>query len=75
MAAGVAVDIVVDSIPCEVSKPPIYPRSDIEETPCSLDDLLAEEMFIYEGSYPATSDGQAELEDSAAIRPQEHHYS
>ena len=32
MAAGVAVDIVAGSIPCEVSKPPLYPRSDIEES-------------------------------------------
>ena len=26
MAAGVAVDIVVGSIPCEVSKPPLLPQ-------------------------------------------------
>ena len=75
MAAGVAVDIVVGSIPCEVLKPPLHPRSDIEETPCSLDNLLVEEMFINEGSYPASLEGQVESEDSAATRPQEHHCS
>ena len=48
-----------------------YPRSDIEETPCSLDDFLVEEMFINEGSHPATSDGPAGSEDSTAIRSQE----
>ena len=75
MAAGDVVDIVVGSIPVRSQNLLSYPRSDIEETPCSLDNLLVEEMFINEGSYPATSDGQAELEDSAAIRPQEHHCS
>jgi len=39
-----------------------YPRSDIEETPCSLDNLLVEEMFINEGLYPATLEGQVESE-------------
>ena len=77
MAAGVAADIVAGDILCEVSKPPLSltPEVTSRETPCLLDDLLVEEMFINEGSYPATSDGQAELEDSAAIRPQEHHCS
>ena len=75
MAVGVAVDIVVGSIPCEVSKPPLTPEVTSRKALCSLDDFLEVEMFINEGSYPATSDGQVESEDSAAFRPQEHHCS
>jgi len=44
MAAGVTVDIVVDSIPLLS-----HPRSDIKDTPCLLDGLLAEEMLMNEG--------------------------
>ena len=66
---GDVVDIVVGSIPCEVSLSLSYPRSHIEETPCSLDNLLVEEMFMNEGSYPATLEGQVDSEYSAATRP------
>ena len=52
MAAGVAVDIVVGSIPCEVSKPPLTPEVTSRKDLCSLDDFLEVEMFINEGSYP-----------------------
>ena len=43
-ARGVTVDIVVVSIPFLS-----HPRSDIEDTPCLLDGLLAKEMLMNEG--------------------------
>ena len=63
-----------EGILCEVSKPPFTPEVTSRKASCSLDDFLVVEMFINEGSY-STSDGQVESEDSAAFRPQEHHYS
>ena len=53
MAAGDVVDIVVGSIPCEVSLSLSYPRSDIEETPCSLDSLLVKRCSSTKDRIPA----------------------
>jgi len=53
MAAGDVVDIVVGSIPCEVSLSLSYPRSDIEETPCSLDNLLVKRCSSTKDRIPA----------------------
>jgi len=45
MTAGDVVDIVVDSILCEVSKPLFTQEVTSRKGPCSLDDFLVVEVF------------------------------